>query len=134
MTRARWAPSFALVLPADVDDFLRKHIDSIEGLEILLLVAREPDGEHVASACADRLGVSPPVCARQLALLAGSGLLAATPTGFRYAPKTAELGARVRRLVEVYAARRLEVVNAIIGRSLDRIRELADAFRLKKEK
>lgn len=122
------------MLPGDVDTFLRKHVDSIEGLELLLLLHFEPDTTWTAPQCSDRLGIPRAICQRQLDFLTVSGLIAAEGGGLRYRPRTAELRQQVQRLVEVYGVRRIEVVNSIIGRSLDRIRELADAFRLRKDK
>ena len=122
------------MLPGDVDTFLRKHVDSIEGLELLLLLHFEPDTVWSVQDCADRLGIPPNICKRQLELLTSGGLLTTDSAGSRFGPKTPELRGQVRRLVQVYGERRIEVVNSIVGRSLDRIREFADAFRLRKEK
>jgi len=122
------------MLPGDVDIFLRKHIDSIEGLELMLMLQQSSETDFGQEDCAERLGISTSTAKRQLELLTTGGLLTHSAAGYRFAPKTDELRKQVQRLIEVYGERRIDVVNTIIGRSLDRIREFADAFRLRKEK
>lgn len=119
-------------LPADVRRLLAKRIESLEQLEVLLVLRR--DG--VARTCvelAHMLGASEDATARALAALAAQGLVAVDGTRWSYAPATDALRDDVRALADYYVSRRLDVVNAVSGKALARIRAFADAFRLHRD-
>jgi hypothetical protein len=123
-------------LPEDVDRFLARHVDTIEQLEVLLLLHRLPAADWTAEAVANALYIQPASAARRLAALADFGLLAAksasAPT-YRYAPQSAELDQTVGRLAETYRERRVAVITAIASRPMENVRAFSDAFRIRKK-
>ncbi|MFO0747874.1 MAG: hypothetical protein U1F43_19750 [Myxococcota bacterium] len=122
------------MLPPDIEAFLLARIESIEGLEIVLLLAGDANGSDTPEAIAESLGIAPALCRRKLQALVDAGLVVGEAGRFRYRPASPELRAQAEATFEVYSRRRLEVINAIVSSSLQRLRELADAFRLRKEK
>jgi hypothetical protein len=123
-------------IPDDVDRFLARHVDTIEQLEVLLLLHRCPATDWTAESVASALYIQPASAARRLAALAGFGLLASkaesAPT-YRYAPRTPELDATVGRLADTYRERRVAVITAIASRPMENVRAFSDAFRFRKK-
>ena len=87
-------------------------IDSLEALELLLLLRRSPDTYWTAEAASQQLGINREVASRKLLLLMEAGLVVrGRDTGaYRFCPGSDE-------------ARTLQ----------DRLRAFSDAFRLKNE-
>jgi DNA-binding IclR family transcriptional regulator len=120
----------ALTPPLEV--FLAGRIDSVETLEVLLLVARGA-APWSAAAAAERLGIDPDVCAAKLDSLASAGLLSRDAGEFRYSPENEDLRKLVAELGREYTDRRANVINVIYSANLDRLRKFAEAFRLRKK-
>jgi hypothetical protein len=124
-------------LPADVVDFLARHIDSVEQLETLLLLHREPERGWSATEAARALYSRPESVGRRLAVLHLQGLLRVSDDEpepcFHYAPNTSEAHAAVGRLADAYRERRTRVVTLIASRPMDNVRAFADAFRIRKD-
>ncbi len=86
-------------LPEDVHRFLHQHIDSVEQLEVLLLLWRSPERGWTSDEVATTIYSHPTSVVRRLALLLGQGLLREREPGcYQYAPRTAELHAAVSHL------------------------------------
>lgn len=123
-------------IPDDVVKFLTERIDSVEQLEVLLLLHQTADTEWTASDVARHLYREPTSVGRRLGVLRLQGLLQATeaeePT-FRYAPGSETLDGTVRRLAAAYAERRVSIVGIIAANPMDNVRAFADAFRIRKE-
>lgn len=120
------------MLPPSVEAFLRAHVDSLERLEVLLLLHAEPERAFSPEDVHARLGLGVIVAGRVLAELEAQGLARSRAGGGASLSDDAAAVAATQELALVYARRRLEVINSIVARSLDRIRDFADAFRLKK--
>jgi hypothetical protein len=120
------------LIPEDVRDFVIKHIDSIAHLEALLLLRGNPDEYWTAGSAAKRLYISEEDTANVLARLSSDGFLAANEQGFSYGCKDTELEQMVARLEKLYARHLIPVTNLIHAKP-SRIREFADAFKLRKD-
>lgn len=123
-------------LPEDVRRFIIDSVDSVEQLEILLLLHQHRDRAWDAEAVARELRVSPLSAGERLRELAADGLLekrGGKPAEYRYAPASPKLDEAVRGLVTAYAERRVTVINLIFSKPVDRIRTFADAFRFRKD-
>ena len=114
-------------VPDDVAELIARHIDSVEKLEVLLLVrgARErawtPDQ---VSRELHRSGASVDRCMGQLRK---SGVLERPRPGqYRFAPQTPDLERRVDHLAEVYATRRTSVVQLIASNPMDSVMTFAE--------
>lgn len=110
-------------------------IDSVEQLEILLLLLQHPERTWGAESVARELRISPLSAGDRLEDLTRDALLARVGGGeeYRYAPGSAELDEAVRGLATAYTERRVTVINLIFSKPVDKIRTFADAFRLRKK-
>jgi len=119
-------------VPAHVRAFIHEHIDSVEQLEVLLLVRAHPGREWSAREVADELRIDPGSAEQRLEDLVRVGLLADGSAGVRYAPETPELARQVDELAQLYQSHRVAIISVIFSRPSERIRSFADAFRIRR--
>lgn len=124
-------------IPDDVVEFLTQCIDSVEQLEVLLLLHQTPATEWTGDSVAQHLYREPTSVGRRLGVLRLQGVLQATedaktPT-FRYSPRTDALRVTVDRLATAYSERRVAVLAVLASKPMDHVRAFADAFRIRKE-
>jgi hypothetical protein len=119
-------------LPAELREFLALHIDSIAQLEALLLLRSAPDEVWDIPRCAERLYIGEREASETLAHLADHGLLVHEPGGYRFHPQTQDLADLVSLLTEHYRRHLIPVTNLVHAKPR-RIRQFADAFKLKKD-
>ncbi|WP_395747876.1 hypothetical protein [Prosthecobacter sp.] len=110
--------------------FLSRYIRSIEELEILLLIAREPGGTWTAKRVYDAILSTPASVERWLNELAGHGLVEKSPTGFRGC-SDAELSSQIDRLDAAYRTSPVRIIEAIYRPQNSAAQSFADAFKLK---
>lgn len=99
-------------LPQDVSRFLHAHIDSVEQLEALILLCREPERAWTAGEVSERLKTSRSSVEIRLAALVKHGLLRQAGDTFSYALA----GMRDRRVRDVawcFQSRRAAVIETI---------------------
>lgn len=122
-------------LPADVTNFIDVHINSVEQLEILLLLRSAPAVDWSARRVSDALRTNELSAAGRLADLATRGILVATgetPILYRYAPASHGLDKTVAALAAAYVDFRFRVIDAILAKPNEYVRVYADAFRIRK--
>jgi hypothetical protein len=120
-------------IPADIQDFIIRHIDSVTQLEALLLLRSNLDETWDSSATAKRLYTSEQEVAEALALLCHDGLLSVSEGTYRYDCATPKQRDLVDRLAMIYSRQLISVTNVIHAKPR-RIRQFADAFRLRKDR
>jgi hypothetical protein len=121
-------------LPEGVRRLIADSIDSVEQLEILLLLQQHPERTWTAESVARELRVSPLSAGDRLEDLTHDALVARVQgEEYRYAPETAALDEAVKGLATAYTERRVTVINLIFSKPVDKIRTFADAFRLRKK-
>ena len=122
-------------LPADVLQLLRERIRSIEQLEILLLLRESGDRFWNAAEVYQEVRSSERSVAQTLERLCLKGLLDCdkATSRYRFAPQTEAMKTAIDHLAELYAERRVRVVEAIYSEPLDAVDEFARAFRLRKD-
>ncbi|MCP3168833.1 hypothetical protein [Myxococcus qinghaiensis] len=124
-------------LPPRVQRFITTHIDSLEKLEVLLLLRAHPGREWTASSVSLELRITELSAAARLTDLTARKLLVsdggAAPV-YRFSPASSEDAQAVTELAAVYGARRVSVISFIFSRPLDKVRGFAEAFVLKKDK
>jgi hypothetical protein len=123
-------------LPEDVRQFIADHIESVEQLEILLLLHQHGGRVWTAESVARELRIAPLSAGERLDELARASILSriqGSATEYRYAPGSASLQAAVSGLATAYSERRVTVINFIFSKPVDKIRTFADAFRLRKD-
>lgn len=125
----------ATSIPDEVRGFVVRHIESLEQLEVLLLLARDPARCWDAPGVAAEMRTSLPSVEGRLRDLERRGLLAPVDgtARFRYAPATPDLESAVTKLAEAYVNHRYSIIELIFSKPMDHIRVFADAFRIRKE-
>ncbi|MGA8808436.1 MAG: hypothetical protein WB973_11210 [Thermoanaerobaculia bacterium] len=121
-------------LQQSVMEFISRYVDSMETLEIILLLQRAPDTFWTGSAIDSHFGMKQGTAEKRLHGLLQNRLVSrGTSGGYRYAPKDEELRAGVSALAIAYAERRAVVANIVFSENLERLRAFSDAFKVKSE-
>jgi hypothetical protein len=123
-------------IPPLVRQFIADHIDSVMQLEMLLLIASQPQRAWTAKDLAEMLRIDPAWVDSQLRAMAAGGLATQQPdpAAFRFERRSAELSQAVDELAKTYADRRVTVIGLIFAKPIDKIRSFADAFRIRKDR
>jgi hypothetical protein len=121
------------LIPADVHDFILRHIDSVAQLEALLLLRANPHETWDADTVARRLYTGLQEIEEILARLCADGLLGASEGFYRYDGASEEQRGTVDRLAALYSRHLIPITNMIHAKPR-RIRQFADAFRLRKDR
>jgi hypothetical protein len=117
-----------------VRQFLRDHIQSIEQLEILQVMQREPQRSWSSDELYDVIRSNGASIASRLAQFAQANLIeenASEPGRFLFKPRTEELGTAVAETLETYRVRSVLVIETIFKPPTDAAQRFADAFRFK---
>jgi hypothetical protein len=123
----------AETLSEELLDFIARHIESVEKLEILLLLVRQPERFWSARDIFQQIQSSPASVEHRLDELHRAGLLEKEAAGsFRFQPVSAESRKRALSLQEAYDNRRIKVIEAIYHPRNDELRKFSDAFRMRK--
>jgi hypothetical protein len=113
-------------VPADVQRFLREYVESLEQLEILVLLRRRLDRAWSALEVADELRIRESVAEEELRRLCDRGvLITPDPTSselFRYGPTSETLAVMTQRLVETYDAQRVAIMRLMTANCIQRLR------------
>lgn len=124
-------------IPPEVESFVHQYIDSLEELEVLLLLHAERTRSWTPEQMHERIRSSVVSVTKNLAALMVFGVAEAAadvPGGYRYAPKSESLNRAITGLAEAYAQRRARVIELIFSKPSERLRGFSDAFKLKKDR
>jgi len=124
-------------IPPRVQRFIATHIDSIEKLEVLLLLRSRADREWNARDVSQELRITESSATARLEDLTARRLLvkaSGSASSYRYSPASSDDDEDVGELQSTYSTRRVSVISFIFSKPLDRVRGFADAFRLKRDK
>jgi hypothetical protein len=119
-------------VPGDVREFIMRHIDSVAELEALLLLRANPNESWDVPSVARRLYTAESQIAGPFGRFCDEGLLTCMDHIYKYAPAP-ELAALVDKLAVAHARHLIAVTNLIHAKPR-RIREFADAFKLRKDR
>ncbi len=119
-------------IPSELSEFLTRYIDSIAQLEALLLIRRGTEAAWTAESAARRLYVSEREAGEALAHLKACELLQRQGGEYTYSPQSSDLDRLVDLLEQHYKSQLIPITNLIHSKRR-RVREFADAFKLKKE-
>lgn len=117
-----------------VSEFVGTHIDSVETIEVLLLLRSRADREWSAAQVSQQLRSNPASAAKRLADLCLKGVLSLRVTpelAYRYAPVTQALREKIDEFAAVYAKHRVSVIKMIFSKPLNRVSSFAESFRLR---
>jgi hypothetical protein len=119
----------------EVLEYIAEHINSLEQLEILLLLKDQPTREWTAEAVFTVIQSSQSSVSQRLQEFGEKGLLIQRQTGlFQYAPKDESLAQTIHALSAAYKERRMKVIELIYRKPIDEVQSFADAFKLRKDK
>lgn len=123
-------------LPNETHEFLVKNIDSLEELEVLLLLRSDPSRRWSVADVNERIRSSQSSVGNRLKKLMGSGFANSEDNGvtYQYSPRDGSMDARVKQLAEVYRERRMKVIEAIFSKPLREIQSFSDAFKIRSKK
>ena len=128
-------PSRLAVPSEGLKDFLRQRLTTVDQIDIVLLLMRDPARAWTAPEVAAAVGTPPESAAMRLFLLASSGLIVFEASGiprYRYAGSDAATHALLTELADVYTTDRGAIATLIDAPPPDPVRSFADAFKLKK--
>ena len=123
-------------LPAPVKQLLSRHIQSVEQLEVLLLLRSQPQRAWTAVQVFDVIRSSESSIAARLQAFTAHGFLVeekGPPPAFRFAPKDQSVRAAVDQTAAAYQTWRVRVIEAIFAPEADPVQSFADAFKLRKD-
>lgn len=119
-------------IPPRVRDFILAHVDSIELLEVLLMLAAQPGMAFTTVEVADHLRTAPSSAANRLSRLRDHKLVDVLP-GDRYRVRPdPDLAKLLSEVSQAYRDWRVKVVTLIYSRPSDVVRVFTNAFVLKK--
>jgi hypothetical protein len=120
------------LIPADVRDFIIRHIDTVAQWEALLLLRANPGESWDVHKIARRLYTGEKEIAGLLAQLCHDGLLTVNDGTYRYEGGSPEQREIIDRLAAIYSRHLIPVTNMIHGKP-GRIRQFAEAFKFRKD-
>jgi hypothetical protein len=127
-------------LPIEIQTFVVDHLDSIEQVEVLLLLRERRERAWTPSELSRELRSAPESVAKRLRGLLDKKLVTLYsekgPGGellYSYQPPSEKADHLVGELAEQYRTRRFSVINLILSKPADAIRTFADAFKIKKD-
>jgi hypothetical protein len=117
----------------EVADFLTRYIGSIAQLELLLLLKRHEERHWDADSIVREVHVDHDWAMARLKEFARAGIAREEATRtFRYAPKNGKLRSAVDAVAQLYAERRVAVVDFIYAKPLTNLRVFAESFRIRR--
>ena len=122
--------------PAEIEQFIGQHIESLAQLETLLLLRREPGRSWSCADLARQLYVTTDVCTAIVTDLERRGFLlldAANVDLIRYRSAGPEADRLIDQLAELYQQRRVAVITQIYSKPVKKVQTFADAFRFRRE-
>lgn len=126
--------SAAAAIPDHVRRFIYDHIESVEQVELLLLLRKESGRAWSADELAKELRLNAGSAAMRLLDLRERGFVTEEkPEQYRFDATRAELARDVDGLAREYVERRTSVINLIFSKPTEKIRTFADAFKFRKD-
>jgi hypothetical protein len=114
-----------------VKQFIFEHIDSVEQLDVLLLLHSTPSQEWTVDDVTKSLKTNPSSVANRLARLKDQDFLeqtnAGNPATYRYKPKSPEIASVIDMVAQAYTVRRHTIYELIFS-PMKKARSFADAF------
>lgn len=122
--------------PAEILQFIDKHIESLAQLEGLLLLHRDQQRAWDADQIAKSLYITRDMADSLLADMTQRGFVRPEPPGgdrYVYQAPNANVDRLIAKLDSIYQVRRVAVISHIYSKPLNKVQTFADAFRLRKE-
>jgi hypothetical protein len=121
------------VIPEPVRQLIAQHIQSVEQLEVLILLRTHRDRAWTVAEVNDHIKSSPSSVVTRLDDLAARGFLRRTDQSFHYQARE-DVEAAVAQLAAAYTERRFSVIELIFSKPAAKLRAFADAFKVGKKR
>lgn len=123
-------------VPEEIYQFALRYLDSVEQLEILLLLFRNAEKDWSIDDVSREIRTSKTSTENRLGSLLLSGLVASRGEGesltYRYMPASAELHHAVTAIEQEYKIRRIRIIDAIYAPPAEKMMNFVDAFKIRK--
>ena len=122
--------------PADLKDFIARHIESVAQMEALFLLRQDAVRRWTVDELSKSLYITNDMCEVMLVDLERRGFLireADSAKTYRYQPIDPGSEHLITRLADIYHQRRVAVITQIYSRPIDKVQTFADAFRLRRD-
>jgi len=123
-------------LSNELSRFIKQYITSLEQLEILLLLYKQPDRSWTIEEVFKVIQTNLDSVAARLTGLVSSGLaVAETPDHptFRFHPQTDEIAQRVAELQKAYSSSKYKIIETIFAPTRDQAQKFADSFKIRRK-
>ncbi len=125
-------------IPRAVREFVLDHIDSVELLEVLLLLRKYPAEQWTVQRISDELRTNPSSVENRVSVLVAKNLLvhvSATDKEalYQYMPSDNDLISLIDDVARCYAEKRVSFIELIFSRPRQTIQTFAEAFRFRKD-
>lgn len=120
--------------PDELKRFIAAHVDTVEQLEVLLLLQTRPAEVWSPQRVSAELRTSSMSAAMRLERLCATGLCEEVEGGVRLRPADAAVERAIGLVATAYRERRVSLIALIYARPPAGVQAFADAFRLKKDK
>jgi hypothetical protein len=134
----RWEVIFDVVMseaaiPLEVQQFVNRHIFSVEQLEILLTLSANPERVWSVSDVFQIIKSNEKSIAERLEMFRRDGLVIETEGKYRFATESPDVTELISKLAVVYRERSVAVIELIYKDPARQMRHFAEAFKFKKE-
>jgi DNA-binding MarR family transcriptional regulator len=121
--------------PAEIEQFIGQHIESLAQLETLLVLRREPGRSWSCADLARQLYVTADVCTGIVGDLERRGFVLrdAKIDSIQYRSAGAEADQIIDQLACLYQQRRVAIITQIYSKPVKKVQTFADAFRFRRE-
>ncbi|MNL02897.1 hypothetical protein D3C87_1234180 [compost metagenome] len=121
-------------IPEGLRDFMKKYINSVSLLEVLLMLKRDPTRSWTAQDISNEMRTNPSYASAQLGELIALKLVVPSTREDAYSfDAQSPHSAVIDELEELYSNRRPTIINFIYAPPIDSIRDFANAFKIKKD-
>lgn len=124
-------------IPESVRTFLREYIDSVDQLEILLLLRRTRERRWTAAEVSRTLSTHHDSAAARLAEFSARGILSAehssAATCYQYGPRLPHLDSAIEEVAKAYSTFPTHLIDLIFSKPIDKIRTFSEAGRKKED-
>lgn len=120
-------------IPQEVIQFIGEQIQTLEQLEVLLLVAALPDRVWTADGVFQVVQTNRDVVLQRLEEFVKRGLMTKGDEGYRYAPKSESLARQIASTSHIYKLRRHKLIELIYSPRDEELRRFSEAFKFKKD-
>lgn len=120
-------------LSPTVTSFLNRYIDTVEKLEVLLIIREEQSKWWRVSEINAALRSTEYYVQRRVEELTSDGILKNEDDTFQFSPKNISIAEAISEVAVAYRERRMRVIELIYSKASREIQCFTDAFKIRKE-